>query len=138
MTTSGCTTTWLEGSGKVSVSGPGPMRVLLGNARDVHVEYDGEAFDYRPFVNRGIARFHVGGGGQTFAPQPVAREAEDGPNRAPERIEPVAEEAQDRPNRAPERIPVAGVAQDGPNRASERVTDTTPTQLFSSPVSPGE
>ena len=45
---------------EVEVSGPGPMRVLLGNARDAVVELNGAAFDYQPFVRRGIARFTIG------------------------------------------------------------------------------
>jgi cytoskeleton protein RodZ len=44
----------------LSLTGKGPMRVLLGYARDAEVEYNGAAFDHRPFTNRDIARFTVG------------------------------------------------------------------------------
>ena len=42
------------------VTGAPPFDVLFGNSRDVRVTFDGEPFDYAPYVNRGVARFRLG------------------------------------------------------------------------------
>ena len=44
------------------MSGPGPLRVLLGRASGVSVTHNGQPFDVTPFVAKGIARFQIGGG----------------------------------------------------------------------------
>ncbi len=44
----------------VSVAGQAPLRVLLGYARDVRVEYNGEFFDAAPYTREDVARFTVG------------------------------------------------------------------------------
>ncbi len=43
----------------MNLRGTPPLRVLLGYARDIRVEYNGRLLDYAAFVNRGIARFIV-------------------------------------------------------------------------------
>lgn len=43
----------------LDLHGQTPLRVLLGNVRDVRVEYNGRLIDFSPFINRGIARFTV-------------------------------------------------------------------------------
>ena len=42
------------------VTGAPPFDVLFGNSRDIRVTFDGEPFDYAPYVNRGVARFRLG------------------------------------------------------------------------------
>jgi len=37
-----------------------PLRVVLGNAQGVNVEYNGEAFDTTPYQRSGVARFNLG------------------------------------------------------------------------------
>lgn len=37
-----------------------PLRVVLGNAQGVSVEYNGEAFDTTPYQRSGVARFNLG------------------------------------------------------------------------------
>ena len=47
--------------GKVlEFEGPQPFDVLLGYAKDVRVTIDGEAFDLKPHLKHGVARFSVG------------------------------------------------------------------------------
>jgi cytoskeleton protein RodZ len=45
---------------ELDLRGQGPMRVLLGKADGVRVEYNGAPFDYSRHVDRGIARFTLG------------------------------------------------------------------------------
>lgn len=45
---------------ELDLRGPGPLRVLLGNARGARVEFNGTPFDYAQYVERGIARFTLG------------------------------------------------------------------------------
>ena len=42
------------------VTGSPPFDVLFGNSRDTRVTFDGEPFDYAPYVERGVARFSLG------------------------------------------------------------------------------
>lgn len=44
----------------VEVDGSAPMRVLLGYAKDVLIEYEGSPFDYSDFLTRDMARFTLG------------------------------------------------------------------------------
>lgn len=44
----------------VSVAGDAPLRVLLGYARDVQIEYNAEFFDPAPHMREDVARFTVG------------------------------------------------------------------------------
>ncbi len=44
----------------VSVAGQAPLRVLLGYARNVRVEYNGEPFNAAPYTRENVARFTVG------------------------------------------------------------------------------
>ena len=48
---------------ELDLTGNLPLKVLLGYARDIRVEYNGGLLDYAPFVNRGIARFTIGADG---------------------------------------------------------------------------
>ena len=48
---------------ELDLEGRLPIRVLLGYARDIRVEYNGQLLDYSPYVNRGIARFTLGADG---------------------------------------------------------------------------
>ena len=45
---------------ELDLSGPPPIRVLLGRTDGVTVEYDGEPVDLAPYTERGVARFTVG------------------------------------------------------------------------------
>ena len=42
-----------------SLSGPPPLKVVLGNAASVHISYAGEPFDPSPYTEGRIARFSV-------------------------------------------------------------------------------
>ncbi len=44
----------------VSVAGGAPLRVLLGYAREVYIEYNGALFDPAPYMRDDVARFTVG------------------------------------------------------------------------------
>ncbi len=44
----------------VSVAGGPPLRVLLGYARDVQIQYNGQFFDPAPYMRGDVARFTVG------------------------------------------------------------------------------
>lgn len=44
----------------VELDGSAPMRVLLGYANDVVIEYEGSPFDYSNFLTRNMARFTLG------------------------------------------------------------------------------
>ncbi len=44
---------------QLDLEGTPPLKVLLGYARDIRVEYNGRPIDYASFVNRGIARFVI-------------------------------------------------------------------------------
>lgn len=44
----------------VEVDGSAPIRVLLGYAKDVVIEYEGSPFDYSNFLTRNMARFTLG------------------------------------------------------------------------------
>ncbi len=44
---------------EISLVGDSPFDVLLGNAKDVEVEYNGTPFDYGPHTLNGIARFRL-------------------------------------------------------------------------------
>ncbi len=48
-----------EAEREISLVGASPFNVLLGNARDVEVEYNGVPFDYGPHTLNGIARFRL-------------------------------------------------------------------------------
>jgi cytoskeleton protein RodZ len=50
-----------KGGRTIDISGSAPFRVLLGYARGVSVEFNGEAFDHSAHMDRGIARFVLGG-----------------------------------------------------------------------------
>jgi cytoskeleton protein RodZ len=45
----------------IDLQAPEPLKVLLGFARGVQVEFNGQTFDPSPFTTRGLARFSVGG-----------------------------------------------------------------------------
>ena len=45
----------------LSLSGRGPIRLVLGNAEDLEVSYNGTPIDFSAFSARGVARFSVGG-----------------------------------------------------------------------------
>ena len=45
----------------LSLSGQGPIRVVLGNSDGVEVRYNGTPIEFASFVTRGVARFSVGG-----------------------------------------------------------------------------
>ena len=45
----------------LELHGVEPMRVLIGYARDLSIQYNGRLFDYRPYVDSEIARFTLGG-----------------------------------------------------------------------------
>lgn len=44
----------------VSVSGPGPLSFVIGNAAGVSVEYQGRPYDFKRFVKGQVARFKLG------------------------------------------------------------------------------
>ena len=44
----------------INVAGEPPFRVVLGNAPDVEVFYNGKPFDFTPWSHGGVARFTVG------------------------------------------------------------------------------
>ena len=46
----------------VTVAGPVPLSVLVGNAPVVRVQFDGESVDLGPFTRDKVARFEIGGG----------------------------------------------------------------------------
>jgi len=50
-----------KGGTQITPTGSGPMRVLLGYARDVEVEYNGRPFDPAPHTRQDVARFTIGG-----------------------------------------------------------------------------
>lgn len=52
-----------KGGTQITPTGRGPMRVLLGYARDVEVEYNGRPFDPAPHTRQDVARFTIGGSG---------------------------------------------------------------------------
>ena len=58
-----------RGGSKLKLRGPAPLRVLLGYAREVRVEYNGAYFDHAPYMEKGLARFTLG---QTALSSPVA------------------------------------------------------------------
>ena len=45
----------------VTVAGPVPLSVLVGNAPAVRVQFDGEPVDLGPFTRDNVARFEIGG-----------------------------------------------------------------------------
>lgn len=45
----------------ISLQGLAPIKVLIGYARGVSIEYNGKSFDAGPYTNRQIARFTLGG-----------------------------------------------------------------------------
>jgi cytoskeleton protein RodZ len=49
-----------KGGTQITPTGSGPMRVLLGYARDVEVEYNGRSFDPAPYTRQDVARFTIG------------------------------------------------------------------------------
>jgi cytoskeleton protein RodZ len=49
-----------KGGSQITPTGMGPMRVLLGYARDVEVEYNGRPFDPAPHTRQDVARFTIG------------------------------------------------------------------------------
>lgn len=44
----------------VSVSGPGPLSFVIGNAAGVSVEYQGRPYDFKRFIKGQVARFKLG------------------------------------------------------------------------------
>jgi len=44
----------------ITAGGDGPMRVLLGYARDAQIEYNGQPFDPAPHTQQDVARFTIG------------------------------------------------------------------------------
>ncbi len=46
----------------LDLNGEPPIKVLLGYARGVRVQYNGQSFDHKPFMSKGLARFTLGGG----------------------------------------------------------------------------
>lgn len=44
----------------LSVKGRTPLRLLIGNAGAVEIEYNGQPFDHTPFTDKGVARFSLG------------------------------------------------------------------------------
>ncbi|MDZ7751238.1 MAG: DUF4115 domain-containing protein [Gammaproteobacteria bacterium] len=50
-----------KGGDTVDVTGEPPLGVVLGYAHEVEVEYNDRSFDHRPFIDRGLARFTLGG-----------------------------------------------------------------------------
>lgn len=50
-----------KGGDTVDVRGEPPLRVVLGYAHEVEVKYNGRSFDHRPFIDKGLARFTLGG-----------------------------------------------------------------------------
>lgn len=50
-----------KGGETVQVSGEPPLKVLLGYAHEAEVQYNNEPFDHRPYINKGLARFTLGG-----------------------------------------------------------------------------
>ena len=44
----------------INVAGEPPFRVVLGNAPNVEVFYNGKPFDFTPWSHGGVARFTVG------------------------------------------------------------------------------
>lgn len=49
-----------KGGTRITPTGAGPMRVLLGYARDAQVEYNGAFFDPAPYTRQDVARFTIG------------------------------------------------------------------------------
>lgn len=45
----------------VTLSGPGPLSVVIGNAQGVVIEYQGQAYDFKRHVKGQVARFKLGG-----------------------------------------------------------------------------
>ena len=45
---------------ELDLSGPGPLRVLLGKVRGVEVVFNGRSIDFAPHIYRGVARFVLG------------------------------------------------------------------------------
>lgn len=50
-----------KGGDTVDVRGEPPLKVVLGYAHEVEVKYNGRSFDHRPFIDKGLARFTLGG-----------------------------------------------------------------------------
>jgi len=61
----------------IDISGEAPFRIVLGYARDVQVEFNGEPIDYSAHLTRGMARFTLG-------------ESADDPEATPPRSDAVA------------------------------------------------
>ncbi len=55
----------------LDLTGIAPVDVLLGYAQGVAIKYNGQDFDFQPFVHQGVARFQLGG-----AEEPPAIEGE--------------------------------------------------------------
>ena len=52
-----------RGGRTVTVAGPVPLSLLVGNALAVRVEFDGESVDLEPFTSdQNVARLELGGG----------------------------------------------------------------------------
>jgi cytoskeleton protein RodZ len=49
-----------EAGKTLELRGNGPLKVVLGHAKEVEVEYNGKLFDYTPFIRGGVAKFSVG------------------------------------------------------------------------------
>lgn len=45
----------------VTLSGPGPLGIVIGNAQGVVLEYQGQAYDFKRHVKGQVARFKLGG-----------------------------------------------------------------------------
>ncbi len=68
----------------LELDGPQPFDVLLGYGKDVRVTIDGEAFDIKPYLNHGVARFSVSSESAGGAATPSQSAAQPrGPVRRP-------------------------------------------------------
>ena len=88
---------------RLSLSGRGPIRVVLGNSEGVEVLFNGTPIDFSSFVVRGVARFSVGGEPPTLF-RPAAPEPADEPEAAGE-SEPGAESELESTGDVPETQP---------------------------------
>ena len=67
---------------QLSLSGQGPIRLVLGNSVGVEVSFNGTPVDFSAFTARGVARFSVGGEPPTAFPTSAASESAGEPESA--------------------------------------------------------
>ena len=67
---------------QLSLSGRGPIRLVLGNSEGVEVSFNGTPVDFSAFTARGVARFSVGGEPPTAFPTSAAPESAGEPESA--------------------------------------------------------